>query len=111
MAKGFKSGGRRAGTPNRATLERAARARAGTEAALATGAPSSCRLWAGRVGRPRTMLAQSSGCGSDLGDVGPRLERTRPCGSMLAGGDVVAAKMEEVVDLVVGREESLNLPR
>lgn len=37
MAKGFKSGGRRAGTPNRATVERAARARAGVEAALATG--------------------------------------------------------------------------
>jgi hypothetical protein len=30
---------------------------------------------------------------------------------MIAGGDVVAAKMEEVVDLVVGREESLGLPR
>jgi hypothetical protein len=28
-------------------------------------------------------------------DVGPHLERTRPCGSMLAGGDVVAAEMEE----------------
>jgi hypothetical protein len=37
VAKGFKSGGRRAGTPNRATVERAARARAGVEAALATG--------------------------------------------------------------------------
>jgi hypothetical protein len=37
VAKGFKSGGRRAGTPNRATVERAARARAGLEAALATG--------------------------------------------------------------------------
>jgi hypothetical protein len=37
VAKGFKSGGRRAGTPNRATVERAARARAGIEAALATG--------------------------------------------------------------------------
>jgi hypothetical protein len=37
VAKGFKSGGRRAGTPNRATLERQARARAGIEAALAAG--------------------------------------------------------------------------
>jgi hypothetical protein len=37
MAKGFKSGGRSAGTPNRATLERAARAKADIEAALATG--------------------------------------------------------------------------
>jgi hypothetical protein len=37
VAKGFKSGGRRAGTPNRATVERQARARAGVEAALAAG--------------------------------------------------------------------------
>jgi hypothetical protein len=29
---------------------------------------------------------------------------------MLAGGDVVAAEMEEVVDLVVGGEEALRLP-
>src|SRR5215217_7394839 len=33
----------------------------------------------------------------------------RPCGSELAGGDVVAAEVEEVVDPVVGREEPLRL--
>jgi hypothetical protein len=37
VAKGFESGGRSAGTPNRATVERRARARAGLEAALAAG--------------------------------------------------------------------------
>jgi hypothetical protein len=37
MARGFKSGGRRAGTPNRATIERQTRARAGIAAALQTG--------------------------------------------------------------------------
>ena len=63
------------------------------------------------LGGPRTMLAQSSNCGSNPANVGPHLERTRPCGSILAGGDVVAAEMEEVGDLVVGGEETLCLPR
>src|SRR4051795_157193 len=71
-----------------------------------SGAPSSCWREAGRTGRPRAMLEQSSGRGSNPANVGPRLERTRPCGSVLAGGDVVAAELEEVVDLVVGGEET-----
>ena len=53
---------------------------------------------------------QSSRC-SNPADIGPHLERTRPCGSMFSGGDVVAAEMEKVGDLVVGREEALCLPR
>src|SRR3954447_23542986 len=36
---------------------------------------------------------------------------TSPCRSTLAGGDTVAAGMKEVVDLVVGGEEALCLPR
>src|SRR3954466_4454966 len=36
------------------------------------------------------MLDQSSGRGSNPADVGPRPERSRPCGAILAGGDVVA---------------------
>src|SRR3954452_10369914 len=37
MAKGFKTGGRKAGTPNKVTIERDARAREGMAAAIATG--------------------------------------------------------------------------
>src|SRR5215218_8590162 len=57
------------------------------------------------------MLARSSSCDSNPADVGPRLEGARPGGAILDGGDVVAAEMEEVGDLVVGREEALRLPR
>ena len=55
------------------------------------------------------MLARSSSRGSNPADVRPRAERTRPRGAVLAGGDVVAAEMEKVVDLVVGGEETLRL--
>ena len=57
------------------------------------------------------MWERSSGRGGKPADVGPYLERTRPRGSMFTGGDVVAAEMEEVGDLVVGGEEALCLPR
>src|SRR3954454_7361250 len=56
------------------------------------------------------MLARISSCRSNPADVGPHLERTRPRGTVLAGGDMVAVEMEEVVDLVVGGEETLCLP-
>src|SRR3712207_4194600 len=55
--------------------------------------------------------ARSSSRGSNPADVGPHLERMRPCGAVLVGGDVVAAEVEEIVDLVVGGEEALRLPR
>src|SRR3954462_7578777 len=71
-------------------------------------APSSCWRWAGRTDRPRTVLEQSSGRGSNPADVGPHPERTRPRGAVLAGGDVVAAEMKKVVDLVGGGEEALR---
>ena len=45
------------------------------------------------------------------GDLGPSLKGLGSGGSILAGGDVVAAEMEEVVDRVVGGEETLCLPR
>ena len=56
-------------------------------------------------------MARGSGCGSNPADVGPHLKRTLPCSSILTGGEMVAAEMEEVVDLVVGGEETLCLPR
>ena len=55
------------------------------------------------------MLARSSSRGSNPADVCPCLERARPRGAVLAGGDVVAAEMEKVADLVVGGEETLRL--
>ena len=43
------------------------------------------------------------------GDLGPSLEGLGSGGLILAGGDVIAAEVEEVVDLIVGREEALGL--
>src|SRR6476646_2489063 len=57
------------------------------------------------LGMPR--LCQSG----HAGDLGPGLKGLGPGGSIQIGGDVVAAEMEEVVDLVVSGEETLCLPR
>ena len=43
------------------------------------------------------------------GDLGPGLEGLGPGGSILDGGDVIAAEVEEVVDPIVGGEEALGL--
>ena len=43
------------------------------------------------------------------GNLSPGLEGLGPGGSILVGGDVVAAEVEEVVDPIVGREEALGL--
>src|SRR5215217_2427718 len=43
------------------------------------------------------------------GDLGPGLKGLGPGGSILISGDVVAAEMKEVVDLVVSGEETLCL--
>src|SRR3954467_7614570 len=43
------------------------------------------------------------------GDRGPGLEGLGPGGSILAGGEVIAAEMEQVVDLIVSGEEALGL--
>ena len=59
------------------------------------------------IDRQRTP-GRSSPCG-DPADLGPHLERARPCGTIVAGGDVVPAKMKEVVDPVVGGKEALRL--
>jgi hypothetical protein len=37
------------------------------------------------------------------------ISKARPCGEALAGGDVVAAKMKEVADPVVGRGKALRM--
>ncbi|CAA9269736.1 MAG: hypothetical protein AVDCRST_MAG08-3128 [uncultured Acetobacteraceae bacterium] len=78
---------------------------------FAAAAPSTCRPGRNRNGCPTVLVARHSGHGGNPADVCPRLERTRPRGSVFAGGDVVAAEMEEVADLAVGGEGALRLPR
>ena len=43
------------------------------------------------------------------GDRGPGLEGLGPGGSVLGGGAVIAAEVEEIVDPVMGGEEALSL--
>jgi hypothetical protein len=54
---------------------------------------------------------QSSGSSGNPAGIWPHLERPRPCGTILDGGHVVAAEVDEVSDLVVGREKTLGSPR
>src|SRR3954468_13097532 len=46
---------------------------------------------------------------SHAGDLGPGLKGLGSVGSILAGREVIAAEVEQVVDLIVGREEALSL--
>jgi hypothetical protein len=65
----------------------------------------------GRADTHRSDQTHGSLCQSDNpGDLGPGLEGLGPCGSILGGGKVIAAEVEEVVDLIMGREETLGLP-
>src|SRR3982750_726737 len=45
------------------------------------------------------------------GDLGPGLKGLGPGGSVLGGGAVIAAEVEEIVDPVMGGEEALGLAR
>src|SRR4051812_13269627 len=64
-------------------------------------------LWSrqGRRGRPNERLCPSG----DAADLGPGLEGPGPGGSVLGGREVIAAEVEQVLDLIVGREEALGL--
>ncbi len=55
--------------------------------------------WAGRV----------DGYAGNAGDLGPNLKGLNPGGSILGGGHLMAAEVEEVVDLAMGGEETLRL--
>jgi hypothetical protein len=56
------------------------------------------------------LTGATASCGSfGAGDLGPDREGLLACGPVLGGGDVIAAEVEEVVDLVVGREKPLRL--
>src|SRR5215207_10072533 len=49
-------------------------------------------------------------CPSDhAGDLGPGLEGLGPGGSILVGGEVIAAEGEQVIDLIVSGEKALGL--
>ena len=43
------------------------------------------------------------------GDLGPGLKGLGPGSSILIGGDVIAADVEQIVDPVMGGEEALRL--
>ncbi len=90
--------------------ERGHRCRDLVEQGADLGAPSSCWLLGKRVGKSRAMLARSSSRGGNTADVCPYLERARPCGAVLDGGDVVAAEMEEIADLVVAERKRCAWP-
>ena len=48
--------------------------------------------------------------GGNTGDLGPGPEGLSSGGAILGGEEAVATEVEEVVDLVVGGEETLCLP-
>jgi hypothetical protein len=58
-------------------------------------------------GRSHERLCPSG----NAGDLGPDLEGLGPGGSILDGGDVVAAEVEQIVDPVMSAEEALGLTR
>jgi len=65
---------------------------------------------AGKDREAASLIGATASCGSfGVRDLGPDREGFRPDGSVLAGGEVIAVEMEEVVGLVVGREEPLRL--
>src|SRR5205823_8515456 len=77
---------------------------------------SSARSTAGTVnlsGRVSRLQTTGSGQGGLLPthatDFRPDLEFLGPGSSLLGGSEVTAAKVEEVIDLIVGREEALRL--
>ena len=61
------------------------------------------------LSRPKATVARRSSCGSNPTDVGPNRKRTPPCSSILTSGDVTAAKVEQIIDPVMGGEEALGL--
>ncbi len=63
------------------------------------------RLRWGAIGTACSWLRRSG----DAGDLGPSLEGLAPGGSILGGRHLMAAKVEEVADPVVGGQEALRL--
>src|SRR3954452_23643427 len=67
-------------------------------------APSTCRPKIAKGG----MLPALPGRRGTR-DRGPKLESPGPCGSVVDGGKVLAAERKGVVELIMGREETLRL--
>ena len=63
------------------------------------------RLRWGAIGTACSWLRRSG----DAGDLGPSLEGLAPGGSILGGRHLMAAKVEEVADPIVGGQEALRL--
>jgi hypothetical protein len=72
--------------------------------------PGTVKLMPERDEEALWLTGATASCGSfGAGDLGPDREGLLACGPVLGGGDVIAAEVEEVVDLVVGREKPLRL--
>jgi hypothetical protein len=96
---------------------------AATGAIVTTAALLMLWVWPIMDGYPGTVNLIGSGCdkahegrsherlcpSGHAGDLGPGLEGLGSGGSILMGGAVIAAEVEEVVDLIVGGEEALSL--
>jgi hypothetical protein len=67
-------------------------------------APSTCRPKIAEGGMLSALRGRRG-----AGDLIPDRKRGGPRGPILGGGEVIAAEMEEVVDLVMSREEPLRL--
>src|SRR3954452_19143359 len=65
----------------------------------------------GTEARDVSRAHRASPDAGNAGDLGPGLKGLGPGGSILIGGEGGAAEMKKGVDLVVGGEEALRLPR
>ncbi len=69
-------------------------------------APSTCQTWWAHC----RLGEHASSHGDELtGDLGPDLEGARPDFPILNGGDVIAAKVKQVVDGIMGLQEPRRL--
>src|SRR6516162_6966472 len=73
--------------------------------ATPSGAPSTCRIGSAGV----TSRGNSNSLPTHTADFSPDLESVGPDSFVLGSSDMIAAEMEEVVDLVVSGEEPLRL--
>jgi hypothetical protein len=90
--------------PRRAALDPfrsiAAREADGRWACGSQAAPSTCRV--GLLGCRRVAVGIGGLLPTHITDFGPDLKFLGPRSSMLCGSDVIAAEVEEVIDLIVG---------
>ena len=73
-------------------------------------APSQATLLGGHRQLVEARLRERALCGGDVGDLGPNLEGLAAGGSTLGSEHLMAAKVEKVVDPVMGGQEAPRLP-